>query len=139
MVTQEQKNAVRSLLADTVESLPGEIEKEITKVGGRDMLIQRIDVLFWVWSAEDDLKIYREALRILDGAEEIDESLIGDAIERKKDFYLETLKEIESLREEIREKQDRLRRNEEMLPQFRLSAEVLEQALSEYRRKGSEA
>ena len=74
MVTQEQKNAVRSLLADTVESLPGEIEKEIAKVGGRDMLIQRIDVLFWVWSAEEDLKMYREALRILDGAKGIDET-----------------------------------------------------------------
>ena len=132
MLSQEQMAFVRNWFADAVESLPKAIEQEIAGIGGRDMLLQRIDVLYWVYVTEEEVEMYREALRFLDGEKNIDMSLVNAAIQRRKSCYQSIVMEIGSLREEICEKEELLKQNEEKLPELRLTVKALEEALKEY-------
>ena len=133
MITQERKSTVRDWFAHSVDTLPKEIEAQIEAIGGEDMLLQRIDVLHWVYFTREAVRMYQEVLRFLDGEADIDESLIDAAIQRKKCYYQSTLEEINMLKRSIREKENLLARDEEMLPQHGLSVEVLEAALKDYR------
>lgn len=133
MITQEQKSKVRNWFACSVETLPREIEKEIEAVGGENMLIQRMDVLYWVYFTREEVRMYQEVLRCLDGEADFDESLVDAAIQRKKCYYQNTLEEINMLKKSIREKESLLARCEEMLPRHSLSVEVLQEALKDYR------
>ena len=126
-----QKEQVRSWFAHSVETLPVEIEKQIEAVGGEDMLLQRIDVMHWVYFTREEVRMYQAVLRFLDGKDDIDDSLVNAAIQRKKCYYQSDLEEIMMLRESIREKEERLALLEERLPQHRLSVEVLEEMLKE--------
>ena len=130
---QEQKDMVRDWLVQAVETLPAEIEKSIEEIGGKDMLLQRIDVMYWVYITEEEVRMYKEALRLLDDEKEIDESLIRAAIQRKKCDYQNTLAEIRDLQRLIAEKQEQLERDQELAPQIRYSIEALEEALKEHR------
>ena len=146
---QEQKDMVRDWLVQAVETLPAEIEKSIEEIGGKDMLLQRIDVMYWVYipadviingqtvhtfaANEEEVRMYKEALRLLDDEKEIDESLIRAAIQRKKCDYQNTLAEIRDLQRLIAEKQEQLERDQELAPQIRSSIEALEEALKEHR------
>ena len=130
---QEQKDMVRDWLVQAVETLPAEIEKSIEEIGGKDMLLQRIDVMYWVYITEEEVRMYKEALRLLDDEKEIDESLIRAAIQRKKCDYQNTLAEIRDLQRLIAEKQEQLERDQELAPQIRSSIEALEEALKEHR------
>ncbi len=133
MITQEQKSTVRDWFAHSVDTLPKEIEKEIEAVGGENMLIQRMDVLYWVYFTREEVRMYQEVLQCLDGETGFDESLVDAAIQRKKCYYQNTLEEINSLKKSIREKESLLARDEEMLPRHSLSVEVLQEALKDYR------
>ena len=133
MITQNQKNTVRDWFTHSVDTLPKEIEKEIEAVGGENMLIQRIDVLFWVYFTREEVRMYQEVLRCLDGKADIDEFLVDAAIQHKKCHYQNTLEEINMLKKSIREKESLLARDEEMLPRHSLSVEVLQEALKDYR------
>jgi len=135
MITQEQKATVRDWFARSVETLPKEIEREIEAVGGENMLIQRIDVLYWVYFTREEVRMYQEVLRFLDGDADIDESLVDAAIQRKKCYYQNTLEEINALKKSIREKENLLVKDEEILPQHSLSVEVLQEALKDYQSK----
>ena len=130
---QEQKDMVRDWLVQAVETLPAEIEKSIEEIGGKDMLLQRIDVMYWVYITEEEVRMYKEALRLLDDEKEIDESLIRAAIQRKKCDYQNTLAEIRDLQRLIAEKQEQLERDQELAPQIRSSIAALEEALKEHR------
>ena len=131
-MTEKQRTKVRSWFAASVETLPVEIEKQIEAIGGEDMLLQRIDVLHWVYFSREEVRMYQEVLRFLDGEDKIDESLINAAIQQKKCNYQNSMEEIAMLRESIYEKEKRLALLEERLPQHRLSVEVLEEALKQY-------
>ena len=128
-MTQEQKAAVRSRFAHSVETLPTEIETEIERIGGEEMLLQRIDVLKWVYFTRDDVRMYQEVLRFLDGEDDIDESLIRAAIQQEKCNYQNAITEIAKLKQTIREAEERLASLEERLPQYALSIEILEEEM----------
>ena len=98
MFSREQKALIRDWFAETAETLARAIEQEINRIGGRDMLLQRMDIFGWVYAAEKEVKMYREVLRFLDGAADFDMSLVRTALERRKSYYQRTLNEIESLR-----------------------------------------
>ena len=126
-MTLEQKEKVRGWFAHTVETLPVEIEQEIERIGGEEMLLQRIDVLKWVYFTRDDVRMYQEVLRFLDGEDDIDESLIRAAIQQEKCNYQNAITEIAKLKQTIREAEERLALLEERLPQYALSVEILEE------------
>jgi len=132
MITLEQKHMVRSWLERTVETMPVEIEKTIEEIGGEDMLLQRIDVLFWVYYSREEVQMYQEVIRLLDGEADIDKSLISAAIQRKKCHYKSTLEEITALKRTIHEKEVQLKQDEELLPQLGSTIKVLEESLTEY-------
>lgn len=132
MIMPEQKSMVRAWYADAAENISKSIDDEIEHIGGRDMLPQRMDVLFWVESAREDLRMCREVVRLLDGDRDVDAALADAAFQRVENWRRRTLRSIEAGRQVIRDAEERLRRDEGLLPQYALSAQVLEEALKEY-------
>ena len=133
VMTSEQKSSVRAWYADAAEKISKSIDKEIEHIGGRDMLPQRMDVLFWVDSASEDLHMCQEVLRMLDGERDVDVSLVDSALQRAENWRRKTLRSIEISRQVIREAEEKLRRDEALLPQYAFSVQVLEETLKEYR------
>ncbi len=132
MITQEQRDMVRDWFASSAEALSAEIQKEISAIGGEDMLISRIDLLYWVLSSREEVRLYQEAIRLLDGGSDIDETAIRAALEHRICDYRNTVRRIRSLEQSIREQEAVLQQNADLLPQQRLAVDVLRAALNHY-------
>lgn len=100
-ISQDQRKAVRQYYADTIAQLKQAIKTDIERIGGEDMLTQRVDILEWTMSAEEDLKMFEEVIRLLDGANNVDGNLISAAIVEKRHNCQHDREEIEKLKDEI--------------------------------------
>ncbi|MCR5566404.1 MAG: hypothetical protein K6F61_06100 [Clostridiales bacterium] len=132
MISQDMKSQVRNWFMEAVERIPKEINKQIEHVGGESMLLERIDILHWVYFNRETLKMYQEALRLLDGDSAFDETLVNAAVQRNKCAYSSMLENITHLKKSISEMETCLSGLEERMPMYGVTADVLEKMLKEY-------
>ena len=127
--TPEQKAKAYAYLAKQVETLPREIAEQIAFAGGEDMLLQRIDILHWVYFTQEEVDRYREAIRLLEGKPNIDYKLVEAARQHNKDRYQSAMSEMIRLKREISALKQELQDHEKKLPYYSLGADVLEDEL----------
>ena len=51
---KSKKEQIREYFANITETLPKEIDDQIKKAGGEDMLLLRIDILHWVYFSREE-------------------------------------------------------------------------------------
>ena len=129
MTTPEQKAKAYAYLAKQVETLPREIAEQVSAAGGEDMLLQRIDILHWVYFTREEVDRYREAIRLLEGEEDIDYNLVEAAIQHNKNRYQSAMSEIIRLKTKISELKQELQDHETKLPYYNLVINALEDEL----------
>ena len=129
MTTPEQKAKAYAYLAKQVETLPREIAEQVVAAGGEDMLLQRIDILHWVYFTREEVDRYREAIRLLEGEEDIDYNLVEAAIQHNKNRYQSAMSEMIRLKTKISELKQELQDHETKLPYYSLVIDVLEDEL----------
>ena len=126
---KSKKEQIREYFANITETLPKEIDDQIKKAGGEDMLLLRIDILHWVYFSREELARAREVLRFLNGEKDIDRNQIEAAIRHSRFQHQNAIGEIIRLKEELAKKQRQLQEYEEQAPYYKLAAEVLEEEL----------
>ena len=124
-ISQDQRKAVRQYYADTIARLKQTIKTDIERIGGEDMLTQRVDILEWTMSAEEDLKMFEEVIRLLDGANNLDGNLISAAIAEKRHNCQHDREEIEKLKEEILRQEQALADTQKQLEMDKDALDVL--------------
>ena len=129
MTTPEQKAKAYAYLAKQVETLPREIAEQVAAAGGEDMLLQRIDILHWVYFTREEVDRYQEAIRLLEGEEDIDYNLVEAAIQHNKNRYQSAMSEMIRLKTKISELKQELQDHETKLPYYSLVIDVLEDEL----------
>ena len=129
MTISDQKARAYAYLAKQVETLPREIAEQVAAAGGEDMLLQRIDILHWVYFTQEEVDRYREAIRMLEGEENIDFKLVEAAIQHNKDRYQSAISEMLRLRKEMAVLRQELHEHEKELPYYSLVVDVLEEEL----------
>jgi len=129
MTTTEQKAKAYAYLAKQVETLPREIAEQIAFAGGEDMLLQRIDILHWVYFTQEEVDRYREAIRLLEGKQNVDYKRVEAAIQHNKDRYQSAMNEMIRLKREISALKQELQDHEKQLPYYNLVVNVLEEEL----------
>ena len=129
MTTTDQKAKAYAYLAKQVEMLPREIAEQVAAAGGEDMLLQRIDILHWVYFTQEEVDRYREAIRMLEGDENVDFKLVEAAIQHNKDRYQSAMSEMLRLRKEMAVLRQELQEHEKKLPYYSLVVDVLEEEL----------
>ena len=127
--TPDQKAKAYAYLAKQVETLPREIAEQIAFAGGEDMLLQRIDILHWVYFTQEEVDRYREAIRLLEGKQNVDYKRVEAAIQHNKDRYQSAMSEMIRLKREISALKQELQDHEEQLPYYNLVVNVLEEEL----------
>jgi len=126
---KSKKEQIREYFANITETLPKEIDDQIKKAGGEDMLLLRIDILHWVYFSREELARAREVLRFLNGEKDIDRNQIEAAVRHSRFRHQNAMGEILKLRKEIEDRKKQLREYEEQAPYYKLAAEVLEEEL----------
>ena len=116
-------------LAKQVETLPREIAEQVAAAGGEDMLLQRIDILHWVYFTQEEVDRYREAIRLLEGEDDIDYNLVEAAVQHNKNRYQSAMSEMIRLKTKISELKQELQDHETKLPYYSLVIDVLEDEL----------
>ena len=129
MTTTEQKAKAYAYLAKQVETLPREIAEQIAFAGGEDMLLQRIDILHWVYFTQEEVDRYREAIRLLEGKQNVDYKRVEAAIQHNKDRYQSAMNEMIRLKREISALKQELQDHEKQLPYYNLVVNALEEEL----------
>ena len=129
MTTTEQKAKAYAYLAKQVETLPREFAEQIAFAGGEDMLLQRIDILHWVYFTQEEVDRYREAIRLLEGKQNVDYKRVEAAIQHNKDRYQSAMSEMIRLKREISALKQELQDHEKQLPYYNLVVNVLEEEL----------
>ena len=129
MITSEQKAKAYAYLAKQVETLPREIAEQVAVAGGEDMLLQRIDILHWVYFTQEEVDRYREAIRLLEGKPNVDYKLVEAALQHNKDRYQSAVSDMIRLKKEISELKQELQDHEKELPYYSLVVDVLEDEL----------
>ena len=129
MTTPEQKAKAYAYLAKQVETLPREIAEQVSAAGGEDMLLQRIDILHWVYFTREEVDRYQEAIRLLEGEEDIDYNLVEAAIQHNKNRYQSAMSEMIRLKTKISELKQELQDHETKLPYYSLVINALEDEL----------
>ena len=124
-ISQDQRKAVRQYYADTIARLKQTIKTDIERIGGEDMLTQRVDILEWTMSAEEDLKMFEEVIRLLDGANNVDGNLISAAIAEKRHNCQHDREKIEKLKEEILRQEQALADTQKQLEMDKDALDVL--------------
>ena len=130
MTATDQKARAYAYLVRQVEILPQEIAEQIAAAGGEDMLLQRIDILHWIYFAQEEVDRYREAIRLMEGRPDIDYRLVEAAAQHCKDRFQSAMCEITRLRKEISALKQSLQEQEEKLPYYSLVVNVLEEELA---------
>ena len=129
MTTPEQKAKAYAYLAKQVETLPREIAEQVAAAGGEDMLLQRIDILHWAYFNREEVDRYREAIRLLEGEEDIDYNLVEAAIQHNKNRYQSAMSEMIRLKTKISELKQERQDHETKLPYYNRVIDVLEDEL----------
>ena len=120
----EQQAKLWQFFADKAKHLQNEIDFEIEKIGGEDMLISREDLIHWVYFARIEVKTYRTVCRMLENkAEGTDtDEILKDLRETMEDDR----SAIEKLRKRQEEERKALERLQEEAEYYRQALEVLE-------------
>jgi len=126
---KSKKEQIREYFANITQTLPKEIDDQIKKAGGEDMLLLRIDILHWVYFSREELARAREVLRFLNGEKDIDRNQIEAAIRHSRFQHQNAIGEIIRLKEDLAKKKKQLREYEEQAPYYKMAAEVLEEEL----------
>ena len=122
MMTKQQEDICR-FFAEKAKHLQNEIDQEIEKVGGENMLISRIDLLHWVYYAREQVETYHTVCRMLeDRAEGIDTERILKELRETAETDQAALKEALRKQEEERKALEQLKEEAEY---YRLALEVL--------------
>ena len=129
MTTTEQKAKAYAYLAKQVETLPREFAEQIAFAGGEDMLLQRIDILHWVYFTQEEVDRYREAIRLLEGKQNVDYKRVEAAIQHNKDRYQSAMSEMIRLKREISALKQELQDHEQKVLYYNLVVNVLEDEL----------
>ena len=135
MTATDQKARAYAYLAKQVETLPREIAEQVAAAGGEDMLLQRIDILHWAYFTQEEIDRYREAIRLLEGDENVDFKLVEAAIQHNKDRYQSAMTEMLRLRKEIAVLRQNLQELERQLPYYNLVMNVLDEELESRHKK----
>jgi len=66
-----EKNAeLQRYFSEKAKGLQEEIELEIRKIGGEQMLISREDLIHWVWHAREQVEMYHMICKLLENRDE---------------------------------------------------------------------
>ena len=69
--TMIEKNAeLQRYFSEKAKGLQEEIELEIRKIGGEQMLISREDLIHWVWHAREQVEMYHMICKLLENRDE---------------------------------------------------------------------
>ncbi len=108
----EKRTRLHRFFSEKAKHLQNEIELEIEKIGGEEMLTSRIDLIHWVYSSRKDIEVYHTICRMLDDRtedtdtarilQELRETMEYDrtAIDRLQRKHEEEEKALNQLREE---------------------------------------
>ena len=122
MMTKQQENICR-FFVEKAKHLQNEIDQEIEKVGGENMLISRIDLLHWVYYAREQVETYHTVCRMLeDRAEGIDTDRILKELRETAEMDQAAVEEALRKQEEERKALEQLKEEAEY---YRLALEVL--------------
>ena len=122
MMTKQQENICR-FFVEKAKHLQNEIDQEIEKVGGENMLISRIDLLHWVYYAREQVETYHTVCRMLeDRAEGIDTDRILKELRETAETDQAAVEEALRKQEEERKALEQLKEEAEY---YRLALEVL--------------
>ena len=119
-MTEKQLN-LHKFFSEKAKHLQNEIDMEIKKIGGEDMLISREDLIHWVYNAREQVETYKTICRML---EEKAEGVETDRILRE---LRETMEKDRMNMAEIQRKQEEERK---ALEQLREEAGYYQQALA---------
>ena len=115
-----QQAELHKFFSEKAKHLQNEIDFEIEKIGGEDMLISREDLIHWVYFARQEIKTYNTICNMLEDKAENAET--GRILSELR----ETMEEDRTKIAELQRKQEEERK---ALEQLREEAEYYEQAL----------
>ncbi|MBO7662150.1 MAG: hypothetical protein J6U01_02140 [Clostridia bacterium] len=125
----DKQTALHQFFADRAKHLQIEIDTEIVKIGGEDMLISREDLIHWVYHAREEVKTYQTICRMLKDQTE------GKCTEKILRELRETVEKDQTDIERIHRKQEE---EQKALARLREEAEYYQQALEVLGRQLSE-
>ena len=127
----EKQAALQHFFAEKAKHLQIEIDTEIEKVGGEDMLISREDLIHWVYHAREQVKTYQTICGMLKNQAE------GRCTEQILQELRKTVekdqKDMERIRRKQEEERNALARLREEADFYQQALEVLGQQPSEHR------
>ena len=87
--TEAEKAAIRRMCEDEIASRERSVAASIELVGGEENLLMRIDHLIWVYNDRAEIEKYREALRFIDGDENVDWEKISWVLKsfRQREYF----------------------------------------------------
>ena len=119
----QQQEALHQFFSEKARHLQNEIDLEIEKIGGEDMLISREDLIHWVYHARGQVKTYHTICKMLeDRAEGADMDKILQELRDTAASDRDEIMEIEKKQEEERKALENLKREAEY---YRQALEVL--------------
>ena len=119
----QQQEALYQFFSEKARHLQNEIDLEIEKIGGEDMLISREDLIHWVYHARGQVKTYHTICKMLeDRAEGADMDKILQELRDTAASDRDEIMEIEKKQEEERKALENLKREAEY---YRQAMEVL--------------
>ncbi len=119
----QQQEALYQFFSEKARHLQNEIDLEIEKIGGEDMLISREDLIHWVYHARGQVKTYHTICKMLeDRAEDADMDKILQELRDTAASDRDEIMEIEKKQEEERKALENLKREAEY---YRQALEVL--------------
>ena len=119
----EKQAALHRFFSDKAKHLQNEIDWEIERIGGEDMLISREDLIHWVYHARIQVETYHTICRMLeDRAEGADTDKI---LQDLRETMESDRKSIESIRKQREEEEKALKQLREEAEYYRMALETL--------------
>ena len=112
--------ALHQFFTDKARHLQHEIDLEVEKIGGEDMLISREDLIHWVYRARNQVQTYYTICRMLENQAEGADT--GKILQELRDTMEADQADIQALKQKQEEEQ-------KALDQLRTEAEYYRQAL----------
>lgn len=119
----EQQAKLHKFFAERAKHLQSEIELEIEKIGGEDMLISREDLIHWVYHAREQVETYHTICRMLeDRSEDAD---AGRILQELRETVESDSTEIGMIRQKQEEEEKALQQLREEVAYYNQALEML--------------
>ena len=119
----EQQAKLHEFFSEKSKHLQSEIELEIAKIGGEDMLISREDLIHWVYHAREQVETYHTICRMLeDRSEDAD---AGRILQELRKTVESDSTEIGMIRQKQEEEQKALQQLREEVAYYNQALEML--------------